>query len=62
MLFCECSVDDVVEWLKVMVEDINVNIEDLDLCGFVFKYNIFELGIRGRLVIVYVMIFWYWYF
>ncbi|XP_024377882.1 acetylornithine deacetylase [Physcomitrium patens] len=43
------NVDDVAEWLKVTVEDINANIEDLDSRGPVSKYNILELGIRGRL-------------
>jgi hypothetical protein len=32
------------------VEDINANIEKLDTRGPVSKYNIPELGIRGRLV------------
>ena len=50
MFVCECSVTDVAEKLKAFVEDINANIEELDTRGPVSKYDIPELGIRGRLV------------
>lgn len=45
------NVTDVAEKLKAIVEDINANIEKLDTRGPVSKYNIPELGIRGRLTL-----------